>query len=57
MDACLQAAIKVHGDIANTNATFKAVNDSMLAFRNNGYQWWQVAELNYDSYMVRHVRA
>jgi TRAP-type mannitol/chloroaromatic compound transport system substrate-binding protein len=57
MDACLQAAIKVHGDIAKTNESFRKVNDSMLAFRNNGYQWWQVAELNYDSYMVRHVRA
>ena len=28
----------------------------MKAFRNNGYQWFQVAELDYDSFMVRHTR-
>jgi hypothetical protein len=25
----------------------------MLAFRNDQYLWWQVAELTYDSYLVR----
>ena len=25
----------------------------MIAFRNDQYLWWQVAELTYDSYMVR----
>ena len=57
MDACWKAAIEVHDGIAKTNASFKKVNDSMLAFRNDGYQWWQVAELNYDSFLVRHARA
>jgi hypothetical protein len=23
---------------------------------NNGYQWFQVAELGYDSFMARHLR-
>ena len=27
---------------------FKKVNDSMMDFTKNGYQWFQVAELNYD---------
>jgi hypothetical protein len=28
----------------------------MTTFSNNGYQWFQVAELGYDSFMVRHSR-
>jgi hypothetical protein len=28
----------------------------MNAFMNNGYQWFQVAELGYDSFMARHLR-
>jgi TRAP-type mannitol/chloroaromatic compound transport system substrate-binding protein len=56
MDACWKAAAEVHEEIAKTNASFKKVNDSMVAYRNNGYQWWQVAELNYDSFLVRKSR-
>jgi len=32
------------------------VNDSMMDYTRNGYQWFQVAELAYDSFMVRHTR-
>jgi TRAP-type mannitol/chloroaromatic compound transport system substrate-binding protein len=28
----------------------------MNAYSNNAYQWFQVAELNYDSFMARHLR-
>ena len=28
----------------------------MEAFRDNGYQWFQVAEIGYDSFMIRHSR-
>ena len=38
---------------AKTNADFKKVWDAMLAFRNDEYLWWQVAELTYDTYLVR----
>jgi TRAP-type mannitol/chloroaromatic compound transport system substrate-binding protein len=47
----------LHGEIAKDNASFKKVNDSMMNFTRNGYQWHQVAELGYDSYMVRQTRA
>jgi TRAP-type mannitol/chloroaromatic compound transport system substrate-binding protein len=43
-------------EIATTNASFKKVYDSMNMFTNNGYQWFQVAELGYDSFMARHLR-
>jgi len=28
----------------------------MTTYTSNGYQWFQVAELGYDSFMVRHSR-
>jgi TRAP-type mannitol/chloroaromatic compound transport system substrate-binding protein len=57
MDACAKAAVQLHDEIAATNPSFKKVNDSMLAFRNDAYQWWQVAELNYDTFMVDLTRS
>jgi TRAP-type mannitol/chloroaromatic compound transport system substrate-binding protein len=56
MDACFKEAMALHGEIAMENASFKKVNDSMMNFTRNGYQWFQVAELGYDSYMVRQMR-
>jgi TRAP-type mannitol/chloroaromatic compound transport system substrate-binding protein len=56
MEACWNATNEVHGEIAKTNASFKKTNDSMVAYRNNAYQWYQVAELNYDSFLVRKSR-
>jgi TRAP-type mannitol/chloroaromatic compound transport system substrate-binding protein len=56
MEACYKAAKELHSEIAAKNASFKKVYDSMTTFTNNGYQWFQVAELGYDSFMVRHSR-
>lgn len=57
MEASFKAAMELHGEIAKENASFKKVNDSLMDYTRNGYQWFQVAELNYDSFMVRHSRA
>ncbi len=35
----------VRRDLGATNADFKKVYDSMAAFRNDEYLWWQVAEV------------
>ena len=40
-------------EVAATNADFKKVLDAMLAFRNDQYLWWQIAEYSYDSYLIR----
>src|SRR5881392_24677 len=56
MEACFKAAKDLHGEIAGTNESFKKVYDSMTNYTNAGYQWFQVAELGYDSFMVRHSR-
>ena len=53
MEACLNAANEVYAEISATNADFKKIWDNIQAFRNDGYLWWQVAEYNYDSFMIR----
>ena len=54
MEACFKAAKELHAEIAKENASFKKVEDSMNVFTSNGLSWFQVAELNYDSFMIRH---
>jgi TRAP-type mannitol/chloroaromatic compound transport system substrate-binding protein len=53
MEACLKAANEVYAEISGRNAEFKKIYDSMVAFRNDEYLWWQVAEYTYDSFMIR----
>ena len=57
MEASLKAAHELHDEVMKTNDSFKKVYDSMNAFMKPGYSWWQVAELNYDSFMIRHNNA
>ena len=33
----------------------KKVYESLTAYANNGYQWFQVCELAFDSFMARHA--
>jgi TRAP-type mannitol/chloroaromatic compound transport system substrate-binding protein len=54
MEACYKAAKELHADIAAKNANFKKVYDSLTTYSDNTYQWFQVAELGFDSFMVRH---
>jgi TRAP-type mannitol/chloroaromatic compound transport system substrate-binding protein len=53
MDVCLKASFDLYAEVSATNADFKKVWESMLAFRNDQYLWWQVAEYTYDSYLIR----
>jgi TRAP-type mannitol/chloroaromatic compound transport system substrate-binding protein len=53
MEACLKASNEVNAETAAANADFKKVLESMLAFRNEEYFWWQVAEYSYDTFMIR----
>jgi TRAP-type mannitol/chloroaromatic compound transport system substrate-binding protein len=57
MEACFKSAKELHDEIASSNASFKKTYDSLNTFTNNGYQWFQVAELGYDSFMARHLRS
>jgi TRAP-type mannitol/chloroaromatic compound transport system substrate-binding protein len=53
MDACLKASNEVNAETSAANADFKAVWDSIQAFRNDEYLWWQVAEYTYDTFLIR----
>ena len=53
MEACLTASNEVNAEISTNNADYKKVLESMQAFRNDEYLWWQVAEFTYDSFMIR----
>jgi len=53
MEACLKAALEVYAETSAKNEAFKKVWGQMLAFRNDGYLWWQVAEASYDSFLIR----
>lgn len=53
MDACYKAALDVYKETSATNPDFKKVYDHMVAFRNDQYLWWQVAEYSYDTFMIR----
>ena len=33
--------------------TFQRVHDAYMAFRNEQYVWWQVAEYPYDNFIIR----
>jgi TRAP-type mannitol/chloroaromatic compound transport system substrate-binding protein len=53
MDACLKASLELYAEVSATNPDFKKLWDSTLAFRNDEYLWWQVAEYSYDTYIIR----
>ena len=53
LDACYNASIEVYKETTAANADFKKVYDNMVAFRNDEYLWWQVAEYTFDTYQIR----
>jgi TRAP-type mannitol/chloroaromatic compound transport system substrate-binding protein len=53
MEASYRAAHEHYNELAATNPTFKQALDSMLAFRGEQYQWWQVGEFSFDAFMIR----
>src|ERR1700746_2505935 len=53
MEACLKASNEVNTETSAANADYKKVLDSMQAFRNDEYLWWQVAEYTFDGFMIR----
>jgi TRAP-type mannitol/chloroaromatic compound transport system substrate-binding protein len=53
MDAAYKATEDTMNEFAKNNARFKKIYDSVRASLKDGYQWWQVCELPFDSYQVR----
>jgi len=53
LDAASKASNEVYAETSAGNPSFKKIYDHMVAFRNDQYLWWQVAEYAFDSYQVR----
>jgi TRAP-type mannitol/chloroaromatic compound transport system substrate-binding protein len=53
MEASYKAALEIYADLSNTNPMFKKLYDSLVAYRGDSLVWFQVAELSFDSFMMR----
>ncbi|MFL5217664.1 MAG: TRAP transporter substrate-binding protein, partial [Microvirga sp.] len=53
MEASFKASNEVYEEISGKNADFKKMYESLRAFRNEEYLWWQVAEYTFDNFMIR----
>jgi len=53
LEASYKAAQDLYGEISKENSMFKKLYDSMLSFRSDSTAWNQVAELGFDSFMMR----
>jgi TRAP-type mannitol/chloroaromatic compound transport system substrate-binding protein len=53
MEACFKAANEVYAEQSAKNAKFKKMHDAYMSYRTDQYRWWQIAEFNYDNFMVR----
>ena len=53
MEAALKSSNEVYDEISGKNAEFKKMYDSLRAFRNDAYLWFQLAEFGFDSFQIR----
>lgn len=56
LTACFAAANESYAEISATNPAFKAVYESMMAFRADAFLWQQVAEATFDNFMMSQQR-
>jgi TRAP-type mannitol/chloroaromatic compound transport system substrate-binding protein len=52
MTACFEKANEVYAEMEASNAPFKKIWESIKGFRKEHYLWAQVAEYNYDTFMM-----
>jgi TRAP-type mannitol/chloroaromatic compound transport system substrate-binding protein len=53
MEAAYKAANELYDELSAKNADWKKLYDSLRAFRNEEYLWFQVAEYTYDNFLIR----
>ena len=53
MEASYHAAAEIYADLSKTNPLFKKLYDSLVMYRSDSLVWQQVAELSFDSFMLR----
>lgn len=52
LSAAFDAAQATYDEIGATNPTFKKIKDAQDAFKRDAYLWAQIAEYNYDTFMM-----
>ena len=52
LTACYNASQEVYAELLETNAPFKKIYESQLAFKRDAYVWAQLSEYNYDTFMM-----
>jgi TRAP-type mannitol/chloroaromatic compound transport system substrate-binding protein len=53
LEASMKAANELYTEISATNPAFKKIYENHIAFRNDEYLWWQIAEFTFDNWMIR----
>jgi len=53
MEASFKAANDTYAELSQARPMFKKLYDSLISFRNDSFAWQQVAELGFDSFMMR----
>jgi TRAP-type mannitol/chloroaromatic compound transport system substrate-binding protein len=57
LSAAFDAAQATYTEIGASNAMFKKIKDSQDAFKRDAYLWAQIAEYNYDLFMMGQQQA
>ena len=57
LSAAFDAAQATYAEIGATNPMFKKIHDSQTAFKRDAYLWAQIAEYNYDTFMMQQQQA
>jgi TRAP-type mannitol/chloroaromatic compound transport system substrate-binding protein len=53
LESCYNAANEIYADLSKSNTHFGKMFSSLSAYRNDSLAWMQVAELSFDSFMMR----
>jgi TRAP-type mannitol/chloroaromatic compound transport system substrate-binding protein len=53
LEGCYSAAGEIYADLSKSNPHFGKMHASLAAFRTESLLWMQVAELSFDSFMMR----
>jgi len=56
MEASYKATKELNAEVAAGNPAFKKIYDSVTSYTATSYQWYQVAEIGYDTFMARHAQ-
>ncbi|APH73826.1 TRAP transporter substrate-binding protein [Aquibium oceanicum] len=57
LSACFDASLGIYDELTGSNPTFKKIWDSITEFRGKHFLYQQVAEYNYDTFMMVQQRA